>query len=72
MNGLLHCTSAPGTSQVLGVYLNNVGSDNINLYPQVAATSQKLNITGSKAGNVALANLITALASIGLITDSTT
>ena len=29
-------------------------------------------ITGSKGGNAALANLLTALAAMGLITDSTT
>lgn len=33
---------------------------------------QGLTITGSRGGNVALANLLTALASLGLIKDSTT
>ena len=32
----------------------------------------KTSVTGAKGGNVALANLITALAAIGLIVDNTT
>lgn len=35
-------------------------------------SSGSINITGSRGGNAALASLLTALASIGLITDSTT
>ncbi len=34
--------------------------------------TSKPSVTGSRGGNVALASLITALASYGLITDSTT
>ena len=37
-----------------------------------AAAQAVQNITGSKGGNAALADLITALANLGLITDSTT
>jgi hypothetical protein len=36
------------------------------------ATSTKPTITGSRVGNAALASLLTGLASIGLVTDSTT
>jgi len=37
-----------------------------------AAAIAKPTVTGSKAGNAALASLVTALAQYGLITDSTT
>jgi hypothetical protein len=37
-----------------------------------SAAIAKPTITGSRAGNAALASLLTALASYGLITDSTT
>lgn len=37
-----------------------------------ATPSAKLSVTGSRGGNAALASLLTALASYGLITDSTT
>lgn len=37
-----------------------------------AAASAKPTITGAKAGNLALASLLTALANYGLVTDSTT
>lgn len=37
-----------------------------------SAASAKQTITGAKGGNVALTNLLTALANYGLITDSTT
>ena len=42
-----------------------------SMYNRVGGSTSKLNITGSRGGNVALANLLTALASIGLIIDST-
>ncbi|MEO8458250.1 MAG: hypothetical protein ABI559_10595 [Chloroflexota bacterium] len=35
-------------------------------------TGGAINVTGARGGNVALANLLTALAGLGLITDSTT
>lgn len=34
--------------------------------------SPAVDVTGSRGGNAALANLLTALATLGLITDSTT
>lgn len=37
-----------------------------------ATLTAKPNVTGSKGGNAALASLITALATLGLVTDSTT
>lgn len=37
-----------------------------------AAAAAKPNVTGSRGGNAALASLLTALATLGLITDSTT
>jgi hypothetical protein len=37
-----------------------------------AAASARINVTGAKGGNVALANLLTAMATFGWITDSTT
>lgn len=37
-----------------------------------SAGTSRPNITGSRGGNVALANLLSALATLGLITDSTT
>jgi hypothetical protein len=42
----------------------------LGFYGQTPTAKQ--NVTGSKGGNVALANLLTALAALGLITDSTT
>jgi hypothetical protein len=30
-----HCTTTPGTAQVIGVYMNTPGGDNIDIYPQV-------------------------------------
>lgn len=44
-----------------------------DLEKQVGAlTSNKPTVTGSKGGNVALASLIAALASLGLVKDGTT
>lgn len=63
------------TSSTKGVVPASGGSaDN---YLSAAGTwtnplDQGLNVTGSKGGNVALANLITALAALGLIIDGTT
>lgn len=37
-----------------------------------ALPSTSINVTGAKGGNVALASLLAALVSFGLITDSTT
>lgn len=42
----------------------------LGFYGHTAAAQQ--NVTGAKGGNVALANLLTALATLGLITDGTT
>lgn len=52
---------------VARVAVNNTGLGFHNTTPVAKGT-----ITGAKGGNVALANLITYLASIGLFTDSTT
>ena len=45
-------------------------SGNMGFFGTTATT--KPNITGSRGGNAALASLLTGLASLGLITDSTT
>ena len=46
-------------------------SDGFGVWGATAPTS-KPSVTGSRGGNAALASLITALASYGLITDNTT
>lgn len=52
------------------VFLTNATGDTVSFHG--AAGSTKQTITGSRGGNAALANLLTALANLGLITDSTT
>jgi hypothetical protein len=65
------------------IYVGNSTSPYVRIPTSISQTGSLLgllgatpvavqNITGSKGGNVALANLITALAKFGLITDSTT
>ena len=73
--GYLDWTSA-GT---LKIYEGTVGSgaermavDGTGLSFFGSAPVAKQNITGSRGGNVALADLLTKLALTGLITDSTT
>lgn len=39
---------------------------------QLVASQPKQTVTGAKGGNAALTSLLTALANLGLITDSTT
>jgi hypothetical protein len=53
-----------------GVQSFSVGAAKIGFYATAPVIKQT--VTGSKAGNVALASLITALAATGLITDSST
>lgn len=52
------------------VRLMSSGTDKIGFHG--ASPVAKQTVTGSKGGNAALANLLTALANLGLITDSTT
>ena len=43
-----------------------------DILTDIAAQTPPVNVTGSRAGNTALANLLAALEDLGLITDSTT
>lgn len=42
------------------------------LVKKVQPVQQRQNVTGAKGGNAALTSLLTALANLGFITDSTT
>lgn len=71
-------TIAGSRNNFRGVYLANnpttvpTITDNGTRNSVSAATTQKPTITGSRAGNAALADLLTDLAAAGLIVDSTT
>lgn len=61
----------PGTLAVNGnCTLGDAAGDTLKFYGGTGATQQT--ITGSRGGNAALASLLTALATLGLIVDSTT
>ena len=62
-------TSSTTTIENTNVKLGSTGG-NVGFYGATAAA--KPAITGSRGGNAALASLLTALATLGLITDSTT
>jgi hypothetical protein len=57
------------TDVVLSATNVTVGSANVGFYG--ASPQTKPTVTGSRGGNAALASLLTALANLGLITDST-
>ena len=65
---------SPGGNTNLGAsgYVDLLRGSKISFDGGVSAAFCPLNITGSRGGNAALADLLTQLASIGLITDSTT
>jgi hypothetical protein len=44
----------------------------VELESEISSIKAGTSVTGSRGGNAALASLITALASLGLITDNTT
>jgi hypothetical protein len=61
-------TAVPG-QQDNSILIGNVNQVNIQLGP---LTLTKQTVAGAKGGNAALGSLLTALASMGLINDTTT
>src|ERR1700731_1936622 len=60
---------------VTGLQLNgdlNMNGHAVDQASQLGISPAPLTVTGSKAGNAALASLITALATLGLVIDKTT
>lgn len=60
----------PATSFSVGAPLVSINGTEIGFYTATPVAIQ--NVTGAKGGNVALGNLLTALAALGLITNGTT
>ncbi len=61
-----------GTADLVIGSTTKVGASSGSLGFYQGAGTTKQTVTGAKAGNVALANLMTALATLGLVTDGTT
>jgi len=53
-------------------YLHTIKQDLEAINTEVATIAAGTDVAGSRGGNAALANLLTALATAGIITDSTT
>ena len=66
----LDASRADGSVSVNTVWIKDGGVENADYFR--VRTAVKPAVTGSKGGNAALGSLLTALASLGLITDSTT
>lgn len=58
------------STSATGIKIGGSSTDHIGFYGGIAIV--KPTVTGSKGGNAALTSLMTALANLGLITDSTT
>lgn len=69
-NNLSDVTTANADLEVKGDAIIGNASDSISFYG--ATIQAKQTVTGSRGGNAALADLLTKLANLGLITDSTT
>ena len=70
LGGDLFCDASRATLAFQGIRMVDVGLNKLGFFTATAVT--KPIVTGSRAGNAALASLLTALATLGLITDSTT
>jgi hypothetical protein len=71
-SGTFTFTRSGGTAVLVIGSTTKVGSSAGSLGFYQGAGTTKQTVSGAKAGNVALANLMTALANLGLVTDSTT
>lgn len=74
VNGVLNAVVYLGTSGVTvecSAGFEGLCSEDSSTYA-TTVTPTTMNVTGSRSGNAALANLLTALAAAGFITDSTT